>query len=136
MANKTSKKVGSTIAWPDGHFTIATAWQKLGGEKTMPEITLRFRINKAEESKEIALIGKAKPSIGRPKKVYAKVPVTGEVLDAAKASGVILVGDTEPTAVTVAEVKTVKKAKAVVPVATHKEIVVSSGVEVAPSTVS
>lgn len=120
MANKTTKKT-VTIEWPKGHFTINDVWQKVGGEKVMPNITLRFRVNQAEEKKEIVLIGKIKPSIGRPKKVFAKANPTKEILDAAKADGVIFGDDSKPVtsaSVTVAEVKTEKKVKTVTPTVT------------------
>jgi hypothetical protein len=136
MSNKTSKKSGTTVKWPDGHFTIDDVWQKLGGEKVMPNITLRFRVNKAEEAKEIVLIGKIKPSIGRPKKVYAKVNPSKEVLEAAKAAGVIPVDDTKPAAITVAEVKTEKKVKAVVPVAATADAPATPVTDQVPSTVT
>lgn len=136
MANKTNKKNNVTIKWPDGHFTIDDVWQKVGGEKVMPNITLRFRVNKAEEAKEIVLIGKVKPAIGRPKKVYAKANPSKEVLDAAKAAGVISLDDTKPAAITVAEVKTEKKAKTVVPVAPTSETPATPVTDAVTSTVS
>lgn len=138
MANKTSKKT-ITIEWPRGHFTIDDVWQKVGGEKAMPNITLRFRVNQAEERKEIELIGKIKPSIGRPKKVFTKVNPSKEVLEAARAAGVIFGDESKPvaaTSVTVAEVKTEKKVKAVTPTVTKDAVVSSPVVDHAPSVVS
>ena len=138
MANKTSKKT-IAIEWPKGHFTIEEMWQKVGGKAVIPNITLRFRVNKAEDAKEIVLIGKVKPLIGRPKKVYAKANPSKEVLDTAKAAGVVFCDDSKPvnTSVTVAEVKTEKKTKAVVPTA-NKEVktVAAPVVDHVPSVVS
>ena len=111
--NKTSKKNSVAIEWPTSHFTIDDVWQKNGGEKTMPNITLRFRVKKAVENKEIVTIGKIKPAIGRPKLVFARANPSKELLEAAKAAGVI--SSDAVAAVAVAEVKTEKKAKTVVP---------------------
>jgi hypothetical protein len=121
MANKTNKKNSVTVEWPKGHFTIEEVWQKVGGEKAIPEITLRFRINKAVANKEIVQIGKVKPPIGRPKIVFARANPSKELLEAAKAAGVIFSDESKPTTVTVAEVKTEKKSKTVVPVAPAQE---------------
>ena len=112
--NKTTGKKNSvTINWPTGHFTIEDVWQQIGGEQTMPNITLRFRVKKAVENKEIVIIGKIKPAIGRPRLVFSRANPSKEVLEAAKAAGVT---SNEPlAAVAVAEVKAEKKAKAVVP---------------------
>ena len=128
------KNSSTTIEWPKGHFTINDAWQKAGGKEAIPNVTLRFHVNNAEARKEIVLIGKIKLAIGRPKKVYAKSPPSKEVLDTAKAAGVVLVGET-PTTVTVAEVKPEKRVKPVVPVVVPAQPV-SAAVDHIPSAIS
>ena len=63
--NKTEKN-RINIEWPESHFTIDDIQVKY---PDAVNITLRFRVKKAEEAKEIVLIGKVKPAIGRPRKV-------------------------------------------------------------------
>lgn len=113
MSNTTnSKKNGTaTIEWPTGHFTIEDIQNKY---PDVVNITLRFRVKKAVESREIVNIGKVKPAIGRPKIVYARANPNKELLDAAKTAGVIF-NDEPKAAITVAEVKSEKKAKTVLP---------------------
>lgn len=108
--NKTSKKTARMIEWPTSHFTIDDIQSKY---PDVVNITLRFRVKKAMENKEIVTIGKIKPSIGRPKLVFARANPTRELFDAAKSAGVI---STESLAtVSVAEVSSDKKTKTVVP---------------------
>lgn len=107
MANKTNKKNTTNIEWPvDSHFTIDDVQNKY---PDVVNITLRFRVKKAIESKEIVVIGKIKPAIGRPKIVFARANPSKELLEAAKTSGVI--ADEMKSAIPVAEVKTEKKVK-------------------------
>jgi hypothetical protein len=123
--SKTSKKNSIVIDWPTSHFTIDDVWNNIGREATMPNITLRFRVKKAVENKEIVAIGKIKPAIGRPKLVFSRANPSKELLESAKAAGVIS-NDTLAT-VPVAEVKSDKKTKAVVPAtAASKEIAASA----------
>lgn len=112
MSNTTNKKNSTAaIEWPTGHFTIEDIQNKY---PDVVNITLRFRVKKAVESKEIVNIGKVKPAIGRPKIVYARANPTAELLEAAKTAGVIF-NDEPKAAITVAEVKSEKKIKNVVP---------------------
>jgi predicted ArsR family transcriptional regulator len=111
--NTTNKKDNVVIDWPTSHFTIDDVWNKIGGEAVMPNITLRFRVKKALENKEIVSIGKIKPAIGRPKLVFARTNPSRELLEAAKVAGVI--SNETLAAVTIAEVKSEKKTKAVIP---------------------
>jgi hypothetical protein len=116
-----NKKSTVTIEWPTSHFTIEDVQTKYPDSVN---ITLRFRVNKALESKEIVVIGKIKPSIGRPKKVFAKANPTKELIEAAKAAGVIAA---DTTAVTVAEVTSDKK-KSVVPATATTSVATQSTV--------
>jgi hypothetical protein len=120
MTTKNKKSTG-TIEWPTTHFTIEDVQTKYPDSVN---ITLRFRVNKALENKEIVLIGKIKPSIGRPKKVFAKANPTKELIEAAKAAGVIS-GDT--TTVTVAQVSS-DKTKSVVPATATTSVTTQSTV--------
>lgn len=107
MANKTNKKNTTNIEWPaDSHFTIDDVQNKY---PDVVNITLRFRVKKAIESKEIVVIGKIKPAIGRPKIVFARANPSKELLEAARTAGVI--ADEMKSAIPVAEVKTEKKSK-------------------------
>ena len=117
-----NKKSTVTIEWPTSHFTIEDVQTKYPDSVN---ITLRFRVNKALVNKEIVLIGKIKPSIGRPKKVFAKANPTKELIEAAKAAGVIS-GDT--TTVTVAQVSSDKNTKSVVPATATTSVATQSTV--------
>lgn len=106
MSNKTSKKSGVVIEWPtDTHFTVKNMESKY---TDMVPITLRFRLKKAVENKEIVLIGKVKPAIGRPCLVFAKNNPSRELLENATKAGVLPIED-KKSSVTVAEVKAAKK---------------------------
>ncbi len=122
MSNTTNSKKNSTAAieWPTGHFTIEDIQNKY---PDVVNITLRFRVKKAVEGKEIVNIGKVKPAIGRPKIVYSRANPSKELLEAAMTAGVIF-NDEPKAAITVAEVKSEKKTKTtVVPsVATVKQV--------------
>lgn len=110
MSNTNKKNSTTTIEWPTGHFTIEDIQNKY---PDVVNITLRFRVKKAVESKEIVSIGKIKPAIGRPKIVFARANPTQELIEAAKAAGVLF-SEEGKTAITVAEVKSEKKTKTVV----------------------
>jgi len=112
MAN-TKKKNATNIEWPTSHFTIDDVQNKY---PDVVNITLRFRVKKAVESKEIVTIGKIKPAIGRPKIVFAPANPSQEILNAAKAAGVLF-SDEPKAAITVAEVKSEKKTKSAAAVA-------------------
>ena len=79
-------KSKTNIVWSEGHFTID---QVQTSYPNVVNITLRFRVKKATENKEIVVIGRQKPAIGRPKLVFAKAPVTEAVVKAAYAAGVL-----------------------------------------------
>jgi hypothetical protein len=122
---KTTKKNNAAIEWPSNtHFTIDDLSKKY---PNFVNITLRFRVKRGIDNKEIVTIGKVKPAIGRPRLVYAKANPSKELLTAAFASGMLELEDktkisTKPETVTVAEVKTTKRAKKdVVPVITTIE---------------
>jgi len=112
MSNdKTNKKNALTIDWPTSHFTIDDVQGKY---PDVVNITLRFRVKKAVESKEIVSIGKIKPAIGRPKLVFARANPSKELIEAAKSAGVLF-GDEPKAAITVAEVKSDNKIKTIIP---------------------
>jgi hypothetical protein len=117
MSN-TNKKNATNIAWPtNSHFTIDDIQNQY---PDIVNITLRFKVKKAVESKEIVTIGKIKPAIGRPKIVFAVASPSKELLEAARTAGVIF-NDEPKAAITVAEVKSEKKAKSVMPVVPSKD---------------
>lgn len=109
--NKTNKKNALVIDWPTSHFTIDDVQGKY---PDVVNITLRFRVKKAIESKEIVPIGKIKPAIGRPKLVFARANPTKDLIESAKAAGVLF-SDEPKAAITVAEVKIEKKIKTIIP---------------------
>ena len=110
--NKTSKKISFVIEWPTSHFTIDDIQGKY---PDAVNITLRFRVKQAVENKDVMVIGKIKPAIGRPRLVFSRSNPSKELLEAAKAAGVI--SASEPlTTFSVAEVNTDKKNKSVIPV--------------------
>ena len=110
--NKTSKKNSFVIEWPTSHFTIDDIQGKY---PDAVNITLRFRVKQAVENKDVMVIGKIKPAIGRPRLVFSRSNPSKELLEAAKAAGVI--SASEPlTTFSVTEVNTDKKNKSVIPV--------------------
>ena len=113
MSNKTSKKNAFTIEWPTSHFTIDDIQTKY---PDAVNITLRFRVKKAVENKEVVVIGKIKPAIGRPKLVFSRSNPSKELLEAAKIAGVIYSSADTTATVAITEVKTDKKNKAMVPI--------------------
>lgn len=101
MAN-TTKRNTTPIVWPSGiHFTIEELHAKNSG---FINITLRFRVKRALENKEIVVIGKIKPAIGRPKLVFAMANPTKELLEAATKAGVLPPLEAKDTSVPVADV--------------------------------
>lgn len=120
--NKKNNQTRTNIEWPEGHFTIEDIQTKY---PDAVNITLRFRVKKAEEAKEIVLIGKIKPAIGRPRKVYTKANPSKEVLDAATEAGVISVTSAKTT-VPVAEVKAAVKKATTKPSVPETEVVEQS----------
>ncbi len=117
---KSTKKNNEPIAWPDVHFTIDDMFKKY---PDFVQITLRFRVKRGLENKEIVAIGKVKPAIGRPRLVFAKANPSKELLESATKVGVLPLDDTSKnTSVPAGEVTAPKKATKVVtaaaPVAT------------------
>ena len=109
---KTTKKNNVAIEWPENtHFTMNDLFKKY---PNFVEITLRFRVKRGLENKQIVTIGKIKPVIGRPQLVFATVNPSKELLAKATAAGVLPLED-KTTSVQVAEVKTEKKNKVSTP---------------------
>ncbi len=107
MSNK-NKKNNVAVEWPSNtHFTMNDLFK---ANPDFIEITLRFRVKRALENKEIVTIGKVKPPIGRPQLVFSKANPSKELLETATKAGVLPLED-KKTAVTVAEVKTARKSK-------------------------
>lgn len=108
MSNKTTKKNNVAIEWPSNtHFTISDLFKKY---PDFVEITLRFRVKRGLENKDIVTIGKVKPAIGRPQLVFAKANPSKELLATAFASGVLTLED-KKTSVSVGDVKAPKVVK-------------------------
>ena len=108
MSNKT--RTTPVINWPVGHFTVEDAQR---AHPSVVNITLRFRVNKSIENKELVEIGKTKAETGRPKKVYARANPTKQIIEAARAAGVIITD--RKLAVTVAKISPVASVPTVVP---------------------
>lgn len=123
--SKTTKKNNAAIEWPSNtHFTINDIFEKY---PDFVEITVRFRVNRAIDNKEIVSIGKIKPAIGRPRLVFAVANPSAKLLEAAKAAGVVPIEEKTST-VTVAEMtaqkKTEKKVEVAAPVTTQTTVTV------------
>jgi hypothetical protein len=88
IIKKTNRKnkTNLTVNWLDGFFTIE---ELHAVNSTFVEITLRSHVNAAKKENKIAEIGCKHNDKGRPKLVFAVVPVTNEVLEAARQAGVI-----------------------------------------------
>jgi hypothetical protein len=65
------------IEWPKPTFTIN---QIQDNHKSVPNITLRYRLNKALKRGEIICIGKLKKHVGRPTLVFAKSTISNDDL--------------------------------------------------------
>jgi hypothetical protein len=119
---KTTKKNNVAIEWPlNTHFTMNDLFVKY--PKFVP-ITLRFRVKRGLENKDIVTIGKVKPAIGRPQLVFAVANPSKELLAAATSAGVLPLEE-KKTAVQVGDVKAQKKVS--------KKEVVAPAVAAAPS---
>jgi hypothetical protein len=105
MSKNKTTKVKAVIEWPESHFTIEDIQSKY---PKVINITLRFRIKKAEDLGDIVLIGKIKPAIGRPRKVYAKANPSESLLKNAYSSGVIP-NDPQTTTIKVVDVESSTK---------------------------
>lgn len=97
-------KTGLVVNWPTGFYIVDNGADE-NGTATYPNvptlwdhnrhfatlITLRVRLSKAvEEDKSVTVLGTIKGELGRPKKVYANLPVSQETIDAARTAGVVL----------------------------------------------
>lgn len=98
-----AKRELNVIKWPESFFTLKTLFTQ---NANMVEITIRFRVKKATDiTKEIVVIGKIKPNIGRPMLVFAKANPSAEVLAAARKAGMIPITEEVDTRVPVTDVK-------------------------------
>jgi hypothetical protein len=89
--NKTNRKnkTNQVVSWPTSHFTIRQLWQE-HNPHFPAEITIRDRLTKAIAANLIDRIGTIHIKMGRPTLVFAAMPITEDVLTAAKSSGVTL----------------------------------------------
>ena len=90
MSKTRKNKTNLVVEWPDAaYFTIAELWTL---NNKFKEITLRVRLTNAIEDGKVAEIGSVPGGDGgRPRKVFALIPVTKTVLDKAESLGVTLV---------------------------------------------
>ena len=82
-------KTNLELKYPAGHFTIN---EMLSLNTDFIGITLRKRVVKDEESGAISMLGNFNGGKGRPKKVYAKNPISNETLLSAQAMGITFEG--------------------------------------------
>ena len=104
MSNKTKKKK-LVIEWPTSFFSIQDIQDKY---PDAVNITLRFRITKAQENGDITLIGQTPKAVGRPTIMFAPEPITNELLTAAEEAGVQLDDEFRSRTVEVAKVENVE----------------------------
>jgi hypothetical protein len=104
-------KTGLTVNWPTGFYTMETCeshpnvpsiWNQ---NQHFILITLRVRLTNALEDKQVVKLGTLKGSKGRPKLVFATVPVSQKTIDDARNAGVFL-DDNIPHVMNVVYVKT------------------------------
>lgn len=90
--NKTNRKnkTNLIVNWPSGWFTVDSL---LADNPEFEKITLRVRVNNAIKDNSVGVIGTFKGSLGRPKIVFATLPVSQETLIDAKVAGTILDND-------------------------------------------
>lgn len=91
QTNKTTStkvvKQKLVLNWPTNFFTIEDLQTQ---NPTAKNITLRFRVKRALGNGELTQIGRNSGSVGRPTLVFAKSPVSKEVLAAAVKANVTL----------------------------------------------
>jgi hypothetical protein len=106
-------KTGLTVNWPTGFYTMETCeshpnvpsiWNQ---NQHFILITLRVRLTNALEDKQVVKLGTLKGSKGRPKLVFATVPVSQKTIDDARNAGVFL-DDNIPHVMNVVDVKTME----------------------------
>lgn len=113
-------KTNLVVNWPTGWFTVDSL---LAENSEFEKITLRVRVKKALEDKSVGVIGTLKGSKGRPKLVFATLPVSQETLVDAKSAGAVLDNDTTDV-MPVVDVKSSSESTEV-PVDSTEEAVVS-----------
>lgn len=113
MANKKTRKNNAVVEWPENtHFTIKDMFVKY---PDFVKVTIRFRVKRGLEKKEIVVIGKMKPDMGRPQLVFAKTNPSQELRDAATKAGVLPIKDKQVSFV-VTDINVPKSEKANQPV--------------------
>jgi len=104
-------KTGLSVNWPNGFYTmdsseshpnITNLWDQ--NRHFAALITLRVRLTNALEDNQVVKLGTIKGSKGRPKLVFANVPVSQDTIDAARNEGVVL-DENIPNVVNVVNVK-------------------------------
>jgi hypothetical protein len=104
-------KTGLSVNWPNGFYTmdsseshpnITNLWDQ--NRHFAALITLRVRLTNALEDNQVVKLGTIKGSKGRPKLVFANVPVSQDTIDAARNAGVVL-DENIPNVVNVVNVK-------------------------------
>jgi hypothetical protein len=88
--NQRKNKINVAVEWPKKpYFNIA---ELLALNPEFVEITLRVRLAKAiDEEGKVVEIGSMPGGKGRPKKIFAYMPVTSNLLDKAESEGINLV---------------------------------------------
>jgi len=94
IKNKTDRKnkTKQTVNWPSSYFTISSLIETNKHMLTASgsDITLRVRLNNSVAENKLGEIGNLPATKGRPVKVYVTLPVDANVINAARAAGVIL----------------------------------------------
>lgn len=97
-------KTGQVVNWPTSFYVVDNVVDPTDGTTPLPSnipslwnqnphfilITLRVRLNNAIQANQVVSLGTIKGEKGRPKLVYANVPVSQETIEAARAAGVTL----------------------------------------------
>lgn len=88
IIKKTNRKNKTNLVmkWVKNFFTIDDLH---AANPNFVEITLRSRLNSAKNENQVAEIGCIHKGKGRPKLVFAATPVSKDVLESARKSGVI-----------------------------------------------
>jgi len=70
-----NKKVGRKpvyLSWPDSEFTAQDVMKRENNKYSL--VTVHSKLNKAVKNQEIVIHRVEKPKLGRPRKVYKKIP--------------------------------------------------------------
>lgn len=99
MKQQRKNRTNQVVTWPTTPYFTIRELHNLNPK--FVNITLRVRLTNAIEAGQIAEIGSVPGGKGRPQKVFAKTPVTQNVLAKARQDGISMVDNADKLVVSV-----------------------------------